>query len=97
MTTNTTDISSEKTWSGETVLTVADAALFLRISESVVRRLIRERRIPYFRIDGRYLFYRPVLEDWMRSISVVPDGQSQSQQAEVIAEETINKRRSVAI
>lgn len=72
MTTNTTDISE----SGGAVLTVAEAALFLRISESVVRRLIRERRIPYFRIDGRYLFYRPGLEEWITQISIIPEGRS---------------------
>ena len=58
------------------MLTVAEAALFLRISESVVRRLIRERRIPYFRIDGRYLFYRPGLEEWITQISIIPEGRS---------------------
>jgi len=58
----------------QTVLTVVDAALFLHVSESVVRRLIRERRIPFFRIDGRYLFYRPLLEKWMIEISITPGG-----------------------
>jgi excisionase family DNA binding protein len=69
MTTNTTDISDP----GMTVLSVAEAALFLRISESIVRRLIRERRIPYFRIDGRYLLYRPLLEQWIAEISITPE------------------------
>lgn len=58
------------------MLNVAEAALFLRISESIVRRLIRERRIPFFRIDGRYLFYRPGLEEWITQISIIPEGRS---------------------
>jgi excisionase family DNA binding protein len=70
----------------QTVLTVVDAALFLRVSESVVRRLIRERRIPFFRIDGRYLFYRPCVEEWMRTITVSPEGQTGNQMAQVISE-----------
>jgi excisionase family DNA binding protein len=69
----------------QTVLTVVDAALFLRVSESVVRRLIRERRIPFFRIEGRYLFYVPCVEEWMRTITVSPDGQAGTQAAQVIA------------
>jgi excisionase family DNA binding protein len=76
MTTNTTDKSEP----GGKVLTVADAALFLRISESIVRRLIRERRIPYFKIDGRYLFYRPGLEEWITQISIIPEGRSAAEQ-----------------
>ena len=63
---------NEQNSASQTVLTVVDAALFLRISESVVRRLIREKRIPYFRIDGRYLFYRPLVEKWMIEISITP-------------------------
>jgi excisionase family DNA binding protein len=87
MTTNTTDISE----SGGTVLTVAEAAVFLRISESIVRRLIRERRIPYFRIEGRYLFYRPVLEEWVRSLTITTDGASLGAQALAIAEEITHR------
>ena len=83
----TTDISE----SGGTVLTVAETALFLRISESIVRRLIRERRIPYFRIDGRYLIYRAMLEEWMRSITVVPDGMSVREQTAMAIDEIAKK------
>jgi excisionase family DNA binding protein len=72
MTTNTTDIPEP----GGTVLTVADAAAFIRVSESIVRRLIRERRIPYFRIEGRYLLYRPGLEEWITQITIIPEGRS---------------------
>ena len=76
------------------MLTVPEAALFLRISESIVRRLIRERRIPYFKIEGRYLFYRALLEEWMRSISVTPDGQSSRERTEEAVDNiTKNGRR----
>ena len=72
--------------SGGVVLTVVEAARFLRVSESIVRRLIRERRIPYFRIEGRYLFYRPVLEEWMRSLTITPEGASLGARAQAIAD-----------
>jgi excisionase family DNA binding protein len=74
-------------------MTVADAAVFLRVSESIVRRLIKERRIPFFQIEGRYLFYRPVLEQWMTEISVKPDGQSGKEQATVTADNIWEQRR----
>ncbi len=62
-------------------MTVADTAAFLRVSESLVRRLIREKRIPFFQIDGRYLFYRPALEEWVQSKTVRPDGDSTAETA----------------
>ena len=70
-----------------------DAAKFLRISESVVRRQIKGQRMPFFTIEGRYLFYRPVLEEWMRSITLVPNGLSTSEEAKLITNRLINKGR----
>ena len=54
------------------ILDVRKAAEFLGVSESIVRRLIRERRIPFFQIEKRYLFYRPVLECWIEDQIVHP-------------------------
>lgn len=64
------------------VLNVHEASEFLRVSESIVRRLIREQRIPYFQIEGRYLFYLPVLESWIEDRIVPPNGTVASQVAE---------------
>jgi excisionase family DNA binding protein len=95
MATNTTRDSDADQRSREAVLTVADAARFLRISESVVRRLIRERRIPHFRIDGRYLLYRPAVESWISSILVLPGGCSNAQEAEEIAARLWNEKEGI--
>lgn len=46
------------------VQNVVEIADYLRVSESTIRRLIRERRIPFFQIEGRYLFYVPSVNDW---------------------------------
>jgi excisionase family DNA binding protein len=54
------------------ILNVRDAAKFLRISESIIRRLIREQRIPFFKIEGRYLFSRTVIENWVTGLSITP-------------------------
>jgi len=56
------------------VLTVPGAAGFLCVSESIIRRLIKEHRIPYFQIEGRYLFYVPALERWIEENLVEADG-----------------------
>ena len=76
-----------------TILNVPEAADYLRVSESIVRRYIRERRIPYFKIEGRYLFYRPELEEWVRSLIVAPDGQSSDELAEKAAAEIWNRTK----
>ena len=54
------------------ILDVRSAAGFLGVSESIIRRLIKERRIPFFQIEGRYLFYRPALEQWIEGAIVHP-------------------------
>ena len=54
------------------ILDVRKAAHFLGVSESIIRRLIKERRIPFFQIEGRYLFYRPELERWIEDQIVHP-------------------------
>jgi excisionase family DNA binding protein len=69
------------------VLTVPEAAEFLRVSESIVRRLIRENRIPYFQIESRYLFYQPALEEWIKRRMVEPNGKSLT----ITAVETANE------
>ncbi len=76
-----------------TIMNVPEAADFLRVSESIVRRYIRGRRIPYFKIEGRYLFYRPELEEWVRSLIVAPDGQSSDELAEKAAVEIWNRTK----
>jgi excisionase family DNA binding protein len=75
------------------VFTVSDTAKFLRVSESLVRRLIRERRIPFLQIDGRYLFYRPAVEEWLRAKTIIPDGQSTVETAGRIADDIMHQRR----
>ena len=54
------------------ILNVRDTAKFLRVSESIIRRLVREQRIPFFKIEGRYLFSRAVIENWVKELSITP-------------------------
>ncbi len=54
------------------VMDVKTAAGFLRISEAKLRRLVYDQRVPFFRIDGRILFFRPSVESWIQTLIVQP-------------------------
>jgi excisionase family DNA binding protein len=47
------------------VLSVAEAAEFLGISERTMRRLIAERRVPFARVGGSLRLRRTALLDWL--------------------------------
>jgi excisionase family DNA binding protein len=73
------------------VLTVPGAAGFLCVSESIIRRLIKENRIPYFQIEGRYLFYVPALERWIEENIVEANGRPTKEIANERATEIIEQ------
>ncbi len=50
----------------EAVLTLAEAAEYLRIAESKLADLATEGGVPARRIDGEWRFLRKALEDWLR-------------------------------
>lgn len=52
------------------IMNVPEVADFLRISESMVRRLVKEKRIPYFKIQARFLFYRLAIEKWADNLTI---------------------------
>ena len=89
----TVDTTTKPCSEAETVLTVRGAAQFLHISESVVRRLIREQRIPYFRVNRRVLLHRPALEQWIRTLTVQPQEQSSDAEAARTAQGLLGERR----
>ena len=45
---------------------------YLGVSASIVRRLVRERKIPFNRIEGRIVFFLPVVREWLRERTVRP-------------------------
>ena len=59
------DITSERT-----IMNVPDVADFLRVSESTIRKLVKGKRIPYFKLEGRYLFYRSAIEKWADDLTI---------------------------
>jgi excisionase family DNA binding protein len=48
-----------------TIMTVHDVAEYLRLSESKVYRLVKERRIPVVRIGKTWRFRKDLLDDWL--------------------------------
>ena len=74
------------------VLSVRDVAVYLGLSESKVRQLIRRNAIPYVKLDGRYKFFLPTVQEWLRSITVLPKPErSDLQPALALANDIWNK------
>ena len=61
---------------GEKILQVKEAAEYLRVSESLVRRLCSEKQIPLHKIGARVVFFATELEQWVKSDGEMPDGTS---------------------
>jgi integrase/recombinase XerD len=47
------------------ILTISEAAAFLRVSETDVFALVKSKAIPFIQIGDTYRFYLPALHDWM--------------------------------
>jgi excisionase family DNA binding protein len=55
------------------VMSVLEAAEYLGVSESKLRELLRRRAIPYSKIDGQYKLFLPVIQEWLRGMTVFPE------------------------
>ena len=51
----------------QSVLTLEDAAAFLRLSEDTVRRRAEQGEIPGREVEGAWRFLLAALEDWLRT------------------------------
>jgi excisionase family DNA binding protein len=69
----------------EEILDVAGIALYLRLSPSKIRQLIRRNAIPHCKIDGSYRFYLPVVQEWLRRITIPATAESEMANAQIIA------------
>src|SRR6266404_6059859 len=58
------------------ILTVPQMAEYLCVSESIIRRLIRDHKIPFNRIEGRIVFFLPAIREWLMNNVSYPDGRS---------------------
>ena len=62
----------------EEVFDVKELTKYLRCSESTVRKLIRQKEIPNFRVANRILFKRALIDAWiqnqcLKSCEVMPN------------------------
>jgi excisionase family DNA binding protein len=81
------------------VLTLTEAAAYLRLAEADVLRLIREQALPGRAIGPNWRFLKAALQDWLRSapekkrlfrhIGALPN----DPQTEEMLEETYRRRR----
>jgi excisionase family DNA binding protein len=82
------------------VLTLAEAAAYLRVGEADVLRLVREQGLAGRQIGSQWRFLKPALQDWLRSgpekkglfrhIGALPD----DAQTEEMLEEIYRRRRA---
>jgi excisionase family DNA binding protein len=58
------------------VLTLSEAAAYLRVAESQVRRLAEMRVLPGRQIGGEWRFLKAGLQDWLRTPFVGPGNEA---------------------
>jgi excisionase family DNA binding protein len=55
------------------ILTVAEAAIYLRVSKAQLYRMIIKKQIPHTRLgEKRVVIRRDQLEAWLKAQSVIP-------------------------
>lgn len=53
------------------IFDVKEVAKYLRCSESCIRRLKQESKIPYFRIAKKVLFDKDMIDEWIRQNQIM--------------------------
>ena len=49
------------------VMNVKEIKDYLSVSESTIRKLVRENKIPYFRVASKILFEQEKIEQWIEN------------------------------
>ena len=55
-------------------LTTREVATYLRLGERKIYELVADKRIPFARITGKILFSRKLIDQWVASQALLPDG-----------------------
>jgi excisionase family DNA binding protein len=66
------------------VMSVKEAARYLGISESKIRQFIRNKFIPHIKLDGQYKLFLPVLQEWLRQITILPIPAADAEHAQTL-------------
>lgn len=51
-------------------VTIKEAATFLSVSESMIRKMVRENSIPYYQRNGKKYFFEKELLEWIKESRV---------------------------
>lgn len=51
------------------LLTVKEAAKYLKVSSSMIYKLIKNKKIPFAKIESKYLFSKSKLDEWVDSLT----------------------------
>ena len=54
------------------MLTVKELGIYLCVSESTIRKMVRESRIPFMRIGAKILFEVDLIDNWIKQNQVNP-------------------------
>jgi len=49
------------------ILDIKQCAEFLNISISLIRKLVRKKEIPFYRIGAKLLFSKSEIENWLKT------------------------------
>ncbi|WP_179990705.1 helix-turn-helix domain-containing protein [Acinetobacter sp. YH1901141] len=56
--------------SSESVLTLAEVAAYLKVTERTIYRLAGAKKIPAFKVGGSWRFRKTDIDDWINSQSL---------------------------
>jgi nitrogen PTS system EIIA component len=69
----TTDAIERHSFVSDEVLTLGEAASYLKLAERTIQRMIARQEIPCAKVGGQWRFMRSVLDDWLLSrMQVLP-------------------------
>ncbi|MGN5534924.1 methylation-associated defense system helix-turn-helix domain-containing protein MAD1 [Acinetobacter sp. Lyrl_1] len=60
--------------SSESVLTLAEVAAYLKVTERTIYRLAGAKKIPAFKVGGSWRFRKTDIDDWINSQSLDTEG-----------------------
>jgi excisionase family DNA binding protein len=52
------------------VMSVSECAEYLTLSETKLRTMIAKYQIPFTPLGGRIVFYKPVVDEWLRGQTI---------------------------
>lgn len=85
-------IDREPAFIGRGLFDCPQAACYLNLSESYIRKAVAANRIPYVRIGSRTLFRKSDLDEWIASQLVPTESQNRESASRIAA--TIRLQRS---